>query len=402
MEPQNRVGVAQLTNLALQGVDLNPLRCQLLRKCIEGEDHAAALMDLSVIDQLYGDLERGLAWQARAFETCTLFRTDRGRTGVKTLLVFALPVDIGSNTPIEFLVTSDEFEIVTCYLNHDSAGGATAALPDHDVAFCAAPADAEDALRFSQTIRRALAGSGTKVLNLHDPSVDISRLSLQHQLPRMDGLRLPAAVSCDRPTLTQLGPRPWHGTPLQPLGDYPVVIRPVGSHAGRGLEKLDDADDMASYLARQDDAEFHLGQFIDYASPHDGRFRKCRIAFIDGVPYPCHLAIAERWDVWYTNARMEESAEKRAEESAFLDAFDHDFARRHAAGLDAIADSIGMDYFGIDCAEDRHGNLVVFEADNSLIVHDLECKTTFPYKGKHMQRVFSAFEDMLRRACKPS
>lgn len=401
MEPQNRVGVAQLTHLAMQGVDLNPLRCQLLRQCLDGEGDAAALMDLSVIDQLYGDVERGLAWQARAIETCTLFRTDRGQQGVKKLLVFALPADIGSNTPIEFLVTSDEFEIITCYLNHDSSVDMAAELPDHDVAFCAAPTDASDALAFSQTIQHLLAGSGTRVLNRHDGSVDMARLSLQYQLPRMGGLRLPAAVECDRQTLNDIGLGPWRDGPLQALGDYPVVIRPVGSHAGVGLEKLDNASDLASYLSRHDDPAFHLGQFIDYSCPRDGRFRKCRIAFIDGIPYACHLAIAERWDVWYTNACMEQSAEKRAEESAFLDAFEDDFATRHAASLKAISDSIGMDYFGIDCAEDRHGNLVVFEADNSLIVHDLECKTTFPYKGKHMQRVFTAFEDMLKRACKP-
>ncbi len=400
MEPQNRVGVARLTNLALQGVDLNPLRCQLLRQCIEGGENAAALMDLSVIDQLYGDVERGLALQDRAIESCTLFRTDRGQQGIRKLLVFALPVDIGSNTPIEFLVTDESFEIVTCYLGHGSQ--AKLELPEHDVAFCAAPADAPGAVEFSQTIKRAVAGSGTRVLNLHDSSVRIGRTTLQHQLPRMDGLRLPATVLCDRETLERSARARWTDAPLDALGSYPVVIRPVGSHAGQGLEKLDSADALLSYLARHDDAQFHLGEFIDYSSPRDGRFRKCRIVFIDGRPYPCHLAIAERWDVWYTNACMDQSAEKRREESAFLDAFDDDFAARHADSLNAIAGSIGMDYFGMDCAEDRHGNLVVFEADNSLIVHDLECKTTFPYKGKHMRRIFDAFADMLKAACNPA
>ena len=43
--------------------------------------------------------------------------------------------------------------------------------------------------------------------------------------------------------------------------------------------------------------------------------------------------------------------------------------------------------------------LVVFEADNALIVHNMDCAMTFPYKQKHMQAIFSAFEAMLVRRC---
>lgn len=400
MEPQNRVGMAQLTNLALMGVDLHPLRHQLLRRCIAGGDHAGALMDLSVIDQLHGDREQGLAWQEKAFETCKLFRTDRGRKGRKTLLVFALPVDIGSNTPIEFLIPSDEFDIVTFYLNPRDAAKGTLELPEHDVAFCAAPTDADEAHRFSEAIRGATRDTGVRVLNLFDASVRMDRASLQHQVPPTDGLVLPATASVDRQTLENaVGLGRLDGA-LAPLGDFPMVVRPAGSHAGHGLERVDTPGALASYLARHDDAAFSASRYIDYASARDGRFRKCRIVFIDGKPYPCHIAIAEQWDVWYVNAGMKDSPEKRAEEEAFLDSFDTDFASRHRHALTALTDSIGMDYFGIDCGEDRHGNLVVFEADNSLIVHDLECKTTFPYKTRHMHRIFGAFEDMLNRACR--
>ena len=49
----------------------------------------------------------------------------------------------------------------------------------------------------------------------------------------------------------------------------------------------------------------------------------------------------------------------------------------------------------MDCAEDPDGNLVVFEADNALIVHDMDCQTVFPYKTKAMRQIFTAFEDML-------
>lgn len=390
MEPQNRLGIAQLTNLAINGVDLTPLRSHLLQKYIINHDDAGALMDLSVIEQIHGNKEQGLAWQEKAFETCNVFRTDRGQQGKKKLLVFALPNDIGSNTPIEFLTPSDEFDIITYYLNTKRQTPEMVDLPAHDVAFCAAPADAENATQFYDFVRDLTARSDSKVLNLHASSTQMKRETLRDRLPARDGLRVPATVQVARPGLEQ---------EIDALGGYPVVIRPLGSHAGRGLEKLSSPADLATYLDAQDAQEFHISDFIDYASAEDGRFRKIRIVFIRGKAYPCHLAIAERWDVWYVNADMASSAEKRDEEARFMERFEQDFAMRHQKAFDALNEGIGLDYFGIDCGEDKDGNLIVFEADNSLIVHDLDCKTTFPYKGKHMAKIFSAFEGMLKDAC---
>ena len=62
-----------------------------------------------------------------------------------------------------------------------------------------------------------------------------------------------------------------------------------------------------------------------------------------------------------------------------------------------MARAFGLDYFGIDCAEDRSGNLVMFEADNALIVHDMDSPQVFPYKAPRMREVFTAFTDMIAR-----
>jgi hypothetical protein len=109
------------------------------------------------------------------------------------------------------------------------------------------------------------------------------------------------------------------------------------------------------------------------------------------------MAIADQWDLWYLNARMEEFSEKRAEEAAWMDSFESKFANRHESGLGALTEAIDLDYFGVDCAEDPEGNLVVFEADNALIVHDMDDEEVFPYKSKHMNRIFDAFETLLEK-----
>ena len=109
------------------------------------------------------------------------------------------------------------------------------------------------------------------------------------------------------------------------------------------------------------------------------------------------MAIADRWDIWYLNAGMAFSESKRLEEQRFMRDFDGDFAVRHQAALAAIADRVGLDYFTIDCAENRNGELLIFEADNTAVVHNMDSPQLFPYKPPQMRKIFDAFAAMLDR-----
>ena len=142
---------------------------------------------------------------------------------------------------------------------------------------------------------------------------------------------MPMTLRVDRTSLQRLGAGAVASGDLLPDGGFPLIVRPVGSHAGRGLQKLDAAAALPAYLAERGEAEFYISRFIDYSGA-DGLFRKYRIAFIDGVPYACHMAIAEQWMIYYLNANMGASAAKRAEEAAFMAEFDTGFARRHGRG----------------------------------------------------------------------
>ena len=126
-------------------------------------------------------------------------------------------------------------------------------------------------------------------------------------------------------------------------------------------------------------------------------FRKYRLVFVEGRPYACHMAIADRWDIWYLNAGMSESASKRLEEETFMRTFDIGFARRHRAALAGMAERVGLDYFTIDCAENKRGELLVFEADNTAVVHNMDLPELFPYKPPQMRAIFAAFTAMLHR-----
>jgi hypothetical protein len=101
--------------------------------------------------------------------------------------------------------------------------------------------------------------------------------------------------------------------------------------------------------------------------------------------------------IYYLNADMKGNAGKRAEEARFMAEFDEGFARRHGAALAAIAQRVGLDYFGIDCAETADGRLLLFEADIAMIVHAMDSPAIFPYKPPQMRKVFDAFCALLHR-----
>jgi hypothetical protein len=109
------------------------------------------------------------------------------------------------------------------------------------------------------------------------------------------------------------------------------------------------------------------------------------------------MAIADRWDIWYLNAGMSNDAAKRREEETFMGTFDIGFGRRHRTALAAMAERVGLDYFTVDCAENKRGELLIFEADNTAVVHNMDSPEVFPYKPAQMNAVFDAFAAMLDR-----
>jgi glutathione synthase/RimK-type ligase-like ATP-grasp enzyme len=388
------IGVAALSKMMFEGQDLTPLWRELISKYVYQPGNAAALMDLATVEQLFGNLHDGIARQAEALEIQRVYRSPcaDAAPGLR-LLAFAAPGDLGANTPLEFLLEGSDIALDTLYLLPGEPLPEN--LPEHDIAFVAI-GESDDNAPLLAEIERLAAGWPCPVLNRPERVLQLSRERLFACLDGAPGLVMPMTLRLDRASLHRLAAGAVAVGDLLPDGAFPLIARPVGSHAGHGLKKLDDAAALAAYLAERREAQFYLSRFIDYRSA-DGQFRKFRIVFIDGVAYASHMAIAEQWMIYYLNANMKASAAKRAEEAAFMAEFDTGFARRHADALAAIADRLGLDYFGIDCAETPDGRLLVFEADIAMIVHAMDNPAIFPYKRPQMHKVFDAFCALLRR-----
>jgi glutathione synthase/RimK-type ligase-like ATP-grasp enzyme len=397
--PDTPLGVASLSKLAFDGVDLGPLRSQLIDKYIYEPENAAALMDLATIEQLFGNLEDGLARQAEALALRRVFHSPcAAAPPTLRLLALAVPGDIGNNTPLEFLLEGSSIALTTLYIAPGES--LPAKLPEHDVAIVAACESDDNRPALLEIARHARAWP-RPLLNHPDQIALLARERLHTLLKPVASIEMPITARIDRTTLAEIGAGKVALRSHLADGVFPLIARPIGSHAGRGLARLDDPASVAAYLAERGEPGFQISRYVDYRNP-DGLFRKYRIVFIDGKPYACHMAITDRWMIYYLNAQMGESAAKRAEEERFMAGFDQDFARRHRAALEALAGRIGLDYFGVDCAETAEGRLLVFEADIAMIVHLMDSPAVFPYKTAPMRKLFAAFAAMLGERAAPT
>ena len=142
-----RRGVASLTRMAFQGEDLKPLWNRMMEAATDDAAGSGLGMDLSVIAQLWGKKQQGLAIQDDTLKFNALYRGDGARDDLHLrVLAIAAASDIGANTPIEFLIDESDIDLAVWVVRPGAA--VPAVLPAHDVAIVIAPAteDGEAAL----------------------------------------------------------------------------------------------------------------------------------------------------------------------------------------------------------------------------------------------------------------
>ena len=377
-EPAPTAGLADYARTIFTRGDIQPAWDALMARAAADPGDAGALLDLSTILQLVGQREQGLALQADAIARQRWYRRTLGDGRGPRLLALVPAGDLMASTPIEFLLAGWNGTLDLLFL----ADGAPIPVEvmDHDVAILAVGESDANAPVLA-AMAPLLAAWPHPLLNAA-PVAALGRDRAPVLLAGHAGLVAPPTLRLARAELrAQSFP-------------FPIIVRPVDSHAGAGLEKLDDAEALAGYLAGQPGERFYVQPFVDYAGP-DGRFRKLRVALVDGRPFIVHMAVSEHWMVHYLNAGMAEDAGKRAEEAAVFASFEADFARRHASAFAALHAAFGFDYFAVDCAEDRSGALLLFEADTAMIVHDMDPPELYPYKAPAMHRLFAAFQQMV-------
>jgi glutathione synthase/RimK-type ligase-like ATP-grasp enzyme len=386
------MGLAALMAQVFAGADLSPLAQAFIDRATRDPSDAAALLDLSTALYLADNPDLARSMQEQALAVRRLYtlarRTDSPDPPGLRVLTLMAPGKLSANTPLDFLI--DDFDVALDFYYLAREPAPLPPFDDYDLVFVAVGESDANAplLRSAEAL---LANCPRPVLNAPGHIARLSRDRVFATLRGAPGIVVPATERVDRHALEALGARD-PVTRADP--GFPMVVRPIGSHAGRGLAKLEAPADIPEYLRTAPGDEFYVMLFVDYRGA-DGLFRKYRVVLIGGRPYACHMAISDHWMIHYLNAGMGESAAKRAEEAHFFARFEEDFARRHRDALRVLDEGVALDYFGIDCAETAAGELLIFEVDSALIVHALDPVDLYPYKPAQMRKVFAAFRALL-------
>jgi len=338
-----------------------------------------AHLRLYEIEQMLGNTDAAIANLRRALTGSRIvtYPAKREPAAVRVLALYRVAPWEG-NTPFELVVDEDRTTVHRLYIDEDDdeVSLARIALPEFDVVL--------NAIAESDRARKVLRLAGSFAANLHKPVINPPRLVSEltrNQVPaRFGGSKNVYTPGVFRVTGPQLIDRPV---------SMSVVVRPVGSQAGVGLAKVDNAQQMQAYVAANPADMYYAMPFVDYRSA-DGLYRKYRIMFVGRKPYAYHMAISPNWMIHYYNAPMAENAWMREEEARFLDDLGSVFSGRLAAALEEIAAAIPLTYFGIDCAVEPGGRLLLFEVDAAMLVHGTDDPELFGYKVAAFKSVQTA------------
>src|ERR1700753_1801959 len=282
----DRIGFATLTRMAFDGGDLRPLRDEIVSRIAHGTATAGEGLDLSLITQLLGEKQAGLAIQAEVLAFHQLFRSPCSVAKPKLrVLALAGAMDMGGNTPIEFLLEHSGLELLTLYVV-DGVELPTP-LPDHDVAIVIA-SDSEECREALRKIDRAMPRWPRPLLNPPHLVRNLDRDKLYGLLCGIPGLDIPATAGMTRAQLLGLAQSNVRLADFAAELRFPIIVRPRGSHAGVGLAKIDDGAMITRYLADRPEQEFFVSRFVDYAAD-DGLFRQKPKLFFFCRPLPSLL-----------------------------------------------------------------------------------------------------------------
>ncbi|HXZ02163.1 MAG TPA: hypothetical protein VEI03_19370 [Stellaceae bacterium] len=342
----------------------------------------AAHRNLAAILEAEGSLAEARAHRDEAYRRQSVFVEQAPAERQRVLLLAASGY---GNVPIETFFPAATVTRVTWFVDYAKPGEGDR-LPPFDLVFNAA-GDPDMMGPLLPDVAGFLARLGKPLLN---PPAAVAR-TRRHLLPDLlsdiADVAVPPVLRLPRDALGD----PRHGARV----GFPLILRPAGAHGGQGVSLIETAERLAD--AALGEAEtFYLTAYRDYRSP-DRYFRKYRVIFIDREPYPYHLAISQHWLVHYFSADMLHPSWKRAEEARFLEAPARALGGKAMAALAEIGRRLDLDFCGIDFALDGAGNVLVFEANATMLVHLKDAPDTFAYKHRHVPKIFAAFEAMLAR-----
>lgn len=236
-----------------------------------------------------------------------------------------------------------------------------------------------------------VARTSAPVINPPDQIVPTTRAAGTARLGGLPGVLAPRTVLLPRKVLE--GPNGAGRLAGEGLG-FPLLLRSPGFHTGRHFVRVETAAELAPAVDALPGPELMAIEALDARGP-DGLHRKYRVMMIGGRLYPLHLAISRDWKVHYFSGAMAEDEALRAEEARFLGDMTGTLGPRAMQALEAIQETLDLDYGGVDFGVGGGGDLLLFEANAVMNILPPGPDATWDYRRPAAQAALAAARAML-------
>ncbi len=360
---------------------------------LAGEDRGAvddtliamALQTLAGVCTARDDAEAAAQHLDRAYERQSLYRQPAPAAAFTTLVLLTRSQ---GNIAYQSLLPPLRFDRAVWYMEHARLTQ-IADLPAHAVVLNAI-GDPDAAIASGEVVDAFVAQCDRPVLN--DPAR--VRATFRHRLGEtlagIDDVIVPLTV---RLSAAEIAGKGLSAAVVEAGVETPLLVRPVGSHGGAGLFRADDAATLAA-IEPPPDLDAYITRFHDTRSA-DGFYRKYRVIFVDRRAFPYHLAIGRDWMVHHQSTDMAGDAARTEEELAFLRDPAAAIGARAMAAVEAIGRRLDLDYAGLDFALTADGQVLVFEANATMLTHLEPTDGPFAAKNPYVQPIIDAFQARL-------
>jgi tetratricopeptide (TPR) repeat protein len=349
---------------------------------------AVACQNLAAILASNGHVSEAAAYRERAYRIQRVFVEGSGVAQRRVLVLCA--AHTSGNVPFDALLPGASCCRIKYAIDY-AADDEDHQLPAYDLVFNAI-GDADVAAPLAGRLARFVSRCARPVLN---PPAAVARTQRHRTASLLNGLPDVQVAPCVQSDAAPASRAALDALLTEGGIDFPVLARPAATHGGDGLTLCENRAALEAWQLAQVGVSY-LAAFRDYRSA-DGFYRKYRIIFVDREPFPYHLAISPHWMVHYYSADMEHHPWKREEERRFLDNPHAVLGERVMSAIAAIGRRLDLDYGGIDFTVLPGGQVLVFEANATMLAHFERETGALAHKNPYVQRIVDAFERMMKR-----
>jgi tetratricopeptide (TPR) repeat protein/glutathione synthase/RimK-type ligase-like ATP-grasp enzyme len=384
--PENPFGHVNLANLLLRANRHAEARVHYEAVLKIDPEHAPAHQGLGAVLSDIGDRAAARYHFDKGFRGHAISSLPYRGT-VPPVVLLQLVSSGGGNIPTAPFLDDRVFltsVIVADYLDPASP------LPPHQLIFNAI-GDADLCQPALEAAARLVARTSAPVINDPRAVMKTGRIGNATQLRAIPGVVTPRTLAMARTILA--GPDGAGSIAKHGL-TFPLLLRSPGYHTGRNFILVEAAAGLSAAAASLPGDDLLVIEYLD-ARGKDGNARKYRVMMIDGRIYPSHLAISGNWKVHYFTSDMADHREYRHEEANFLGEMPATLGSKAMAALERIRDCLGLDYAGVDFAVGPDGDLLLFEANATMVIAPPGADERWAYRRTAIEKIRDAVVAMI-------